>query len=72
MQKVTILGDGGWGTTLAILLAHKGFQVCLWGAFEENINRIHKRGVNDKFLPGIRVPSSIMRPFSNTSILSEF
>ncbi|OGW99546.1 MAG: glycerol-3-phosphate dehydrogenase, partial [Omnitrophica WOR_2 bacterium GWA2_44_7] len=52
-------GDGGWGTTLAILLAHKGFQVCLWGAFEENINRIHKRGVNDKFLPGIRVPSSI-------------
>ena len=59
MQKVTILWDGGWGTTLAILLAHKGFQVCLWGAFEENINRIHKRGVNDKFLPGIRVPSSI-------------
>ena len=59
MQKVTILGDGGWGTTLAILLAHKGFQVCLWGAFEENINRIRKRGVNDKFLSGIRVPSAI-------------
>lgn len=57
--KILILGDGGWGTSLAKLLADKGFDVTMWGAFKDNINLINKKGENKKFLPGISVPKSI-------------
>ena len=57
--KITILGDGGWGTTLARLLALKGYEVRLWGAFKDNIRLIAKKKVNQKFLPGIKLPDSI-------------
>ena len=57
--KITILGDGGWGTTLAILLSRKGFPVTLWGAFSENIAGMEKRRLNQKFLPGIKIPKQI-------------
>jgi len=33
--KIAVLGDGGWGTALAILLCRKGFSVTLWGAFSD-------------------------------------
>jgi glycerol-3-phosphate dehydrogenase (NAD(P)+) len=57
--KITILGDGGWGTTLAILLSRKGFNVTLWGAFAENIASMNKQRLNQKFLPGIKIPKQI-------------
>lgn len=60
INKVTILGDGGWGTTLAILLARKGYKITLWGAFKDNIAEVNKTRINQKFLPGIRLPSSIV------------
>lgn len=59
MRKIAVLGDGGWGTTLAVLLAKKGFGVCLWGAFKENILAIRKARVNQKFLRGVKLPASI-------------
>lgn len=58
-MRITVLGDGGWGTTLARLLALKGYKVRLWGAFKDNIQSIAKRKVNQKFLPGIKLPDSI-------------
>jgi len=57
--KITVLGDGAWGTTLAILLKNKGFDVSLWGAFKDNIESISKARENTKFLPGIRLPDGI-------------
>ena len=57
--KITILGDGGWGTTLARLLALKGYEVRLWGAFKDNIRLIAKKKVNQKYLPGIKLPDAI-------------
>lgn len=58
-HNIAVLGDGGWGTTLAILLARKGYGVRLWGAFKENILSIRKSRVNRKFLDGIKVPASV-------------
>ena len=58
-MKITVLGDGGWGTALAILLKNKGFDISLWGAFREDIEAIQKRGENKKFLPGFRIPKTI-------------
>ena len=60
MRKIRILGDGGWGTTLAIHLAKKGFSVTLWGPFPENISRMKRLRRNPKFLPGFKIPSTVM------------
>jgi glycerol-3-phosphate dehydrogenase (NAD(P)+) len=56
---IAILGDGGWGTTLAILLFNKGFKVTLWGAFRDYSKYLDKYRINKKFLPGIRIPKDI-------------
>jgi glycerol-3-phosphate dehydrogenase (NAD(P)+) len=58
-MKISILGDGGWGTTLAILLNNKGFDVRLWGAFPDYIAYLNKKRINTKFLPGIKIPQQI-------------
>jgi len=59
IQNITVIGDGGWGTTLAVHLSHKNLSVTLWGAFPENIKRIQETRFNEKFLPGIKVPETI-------------
>jgi len=59
-QSITVLGDGGWGTTLSMLLARKGHRVCLWGAFKKNIQLLRKTKENRKFLKGISLPSGII------------
>lgn len=59
MDKVTVLGDGGWGTSLALLLAGKGQEVTLWGAFPDYVEEISRTRRNCKFLPGIDIPPSI-------------
>lgn len=56
LPKIAVLGDGGWGTTLAVLLHKKGADVTLWGAFPEYVELLKKRRVNEKFLPGIELP----------------
>lgn len=57
--KISVLGDGGWGTTLALLLAGQGFQVKLWGAFPEHIEEMRKKRENKKFLPGFKIPKNV-------------
>ena len=57
--RIAILGDGGWGTTLAILLSNKGYSVTLWGAFTDYTKTMIRTRYNPKFLPGIKIPSQI-------------
>ncbi len=57
--NIAVLGDGGWGTTLAILLSNKGFNVTLWSAFGDYAALLDKKRVNTKFLPGIKIPKRI-------------
>jgi glycerol-3-phosphate dehydrogenase (NAD(P)+) len=58
-DQIAIIGDGGWGTTLALHLCKKGFTVKLWGAFPEYVKRVAKTRQNVKFLPGVKIPSAI-------------
>lgn len=59
IQNISVIGDGGWGTTLAVYLARRKYRVTLWGAFPDNIRHIRKTRINTKFLPGIKIPSGI-------------
>jgi glycerol-3-phosphate dehydrogenase (NAD(P)+) len=56
---IAILGDGGWGTTLALLLHKKKFKVSLWSAFCDYARYLDRARINKKFLPGIKIPRGI-------------
>lgn len=58
-RRVSVIGDGGWGTCLAILLAEQGHRVTLWGAFPDYITQVQKTHENVKFLPGVSIPPSV-------------
>lgn len=57
--NISVLGDGGWGTTLAVLLHTKGFRVSLWGAFPSYVAYLNKKRINTKFLPNVKIPQQI-------------
>lgn len=59
LPKITILGDGGWGTTVALHLARKGYRVVLWGAFAEYLAEMRVSRENKKFLPGFHIPETV-------------
>ncbi len=58
MNKIAVVGSGGWGTALALLLADKGYDVKLWSYFKEESEELAKTREN-KFLPGIKIPENI-------------
>jgi glycerol-3-phosphate dehydrogenase (NAD(P)+) len=59
MQRVTIIGDGAWGTALALILHSKGYSITIWGNFPDYIEEQRKKRENYKFLPGIKIPRDI-------------
>lgn len=59
-KRITILGDGGWGTALAILLCGKGHHVTLWGNFPDYMAELKRTRENRKFLPGVTIPASVV------------
>jgi len=58
-MKITIVGDGGWGTAIGLLLHSYGHAVTLWGPFEEYLEEIRSGRENTRFLPGIRLPETL-------------
>ena len=59
MSYIAVIGAGSWGTTLAYLLADKGYDVSLW-VYEKNLaEEIEKTGINSIYLPGIKLPENI-------------
>lgn len=58
-HRVTILGDGGWGTALAVVNARRKNQTLLWSAFPDYAKVIREKRENVKFLPGVPLDSSI-------------
>ncbi len=58
-EKITVIGAGSWGTSLAILLAEKGFSVTLWGHRESHIEKLKKERENRKYLSGFSFPETL-------------
>lgn len=58
-SKVAVLGDGGWGTALAMVLVEAGADVTLWGPFPDYVELMDRERRNPKFLPGIEIPQAI-------------
>lgn len=60
IKKVSVIGAGSWGTTLAVLLAEKKYDVSLWVREKELLEIIKKERINKLFLPDIKIPSNVI------------
>jgi glycerol-3-phosphate dehydrogenase (NAD(P)+) len=59
MKRITVLGDGAWGTALALILARNGRRAVLWSRFPEYAAEMRARRENFKFLPGAPLPEAV-------------
>lgn len=59
-MKISVLGAGGWGTTLAILLHYNGHNVSLWEYKKHYAKVLQKDRLNKEYLPGIKIPDEII------------
>jgi glycerol-3-phosphate dehydrogenase (NAD(P)+) len=60
MKKIAAIGAGSWGTTLAILLAKKGYSVTLWVREPELCVEMTSTRENTLFLPGFPLPDNLV------------
>jgi len=58
-KTAAILGDGGWGTAMALLLAGQGRPVRLWGYDPAYLREMQRTRENPRFLPGYRLPPEV-------------
>lgn len=58
-EKIGVLGGGSWGTSLAILLAQKGYDVDIWSRDKEQIKEMKESRINKKYLPDAILPSNL-------------
>jgi glycerol-3-phosphate dehydrogenase (NAD(P)+) len=66
-MEIGVIGAGSWGTTLADLLAKKGFAVTLWAYEKDLVERMGRSRENDLYLPGVALSENL----SFTSDLTE-
>ncbi len=58
-MKVSVIGAGAWGTTLAGLLAENGHDVVLWCYEKELVPALNERRENFRYLPGFPLHEKI-------------
>jgi glycerol-3-phosphate dehydrogenase (NAD(P)+) len=70
IQRVVVVGDGGWGTAMAILLAMAGRQVSLWTHDEAYGAVLSESRANPRFLPGFEIPATVRVSADLSTLLS--
>lgn len=58
-MNITVLGAGAWGTALAKLLSQSSQMVTLWGHDAKQLAEVRAQGRNERYLPGITLPSDL-------------
>ena len=58
-MKVSVLGAGSWGTTLAVHLCNNGHDVTLWEINNNQVIKLKNDRENKLFLPGIMLPEGL-------------
>jgi glycerol-3-phosphate dehydrogenase (NAD(P)+) len=61
-MRVTVLGAGSWGTTVAALLCRRDHEVLLWARNPEVAAEVDGQRSNEAYLPGVRLPARLGTP----------
>lgn len=59
MKPIGVVGAGSWGTALAVQFARNGHEVRLWVRRSEHAEELNRRRLNETYLPGVVLPSSL-------------
>lgn len=57
--RACVVGDGGWGTAMAMALLRAGTDVTLWGVDAEYLADMARTRENTRFLPGVPLPAAL-------------
>ncbi len=60
IKKISVIGAGAWGTSLAKLLAEKGLETRLWAYEHDVVNAVNATHENPVFLKGVSLPRSLV------------
>jgi glycerol-3-phosphate dehydrogenase (NAD(P)+) len=76
-KNISIIGDGAMGTVLAMLLCEKrdssaslGMTVRMWGYDREQLKQIELGRENKKFLPGYKLPETLVFESDDNRIMA--
>ncbi len=58
-ERICVIGAGSWGTTVAIMLADKGYNIHLWVYEEELWKLMLEERENPWYLPDVKIPSTV-------------
>jgi glycerol-3-phosphate dehydrogenase (NAD(P)+) len=58
-MRVTVLGAGSWGTTVASLLCRRDHEVLLWARNPEVAAEVNEQRANEAYLPDVRLPARL-------------
>jgi len=58
-KRTVVIGDGAWGTALALSLVKQGVETVLWSAFPAHSEELRRTGENRRFLPGVPLAREI-------------
>ncbi len=59
IEKVFVIGAGGWGTALALVLNERGVDVTLWGNDAQYVTEMAGTRRNPRYLPGVEIPRRV-------------
>lgn len=59
MNKISVIGGGAFGTSLAIHCSKQGHKVSIWIFEKELVEKLNKTRFNELYLPKIKVPENI-------------
>lgn len=58
-KNITIIGDGGYGTAVALVLNSAGHKTTIWSYDPQYVDEMRRTHENVKFLPGYALPPTI-------------
>jgi glycerol-3-phosphate dehydrogenase (NAD(P)+) len=70
-KNISIIGDGGMASVMAMLLCEKGIKTRIWGYNSKQLAEIERSQENKKFLPGYKMPNNLEYQSDDSKIMIE-
>ncbi|HWY50646.1 MAG TPA: NAD(P)H-dependent glycerol-3-phosphate dehydrogenase [Chthoniobacterales bacterium] len=59
LERIAVIGAGGWGTALSVIWARQGLAILLCGNDLSRIEELRTSRENNAYLPGVNLPKAI-------------